>query len=447
MQSGCCFSSKAVLLTGNSFRRGASRRAVVDEAETGLGIESRSRCDEAQEGRLRASTSRPACDRAVAQLVADGHAEEPAWTGDVSQVGDGSPSVGIDSSCQLAPSKRSAIRHARGPNPVAYGVTRPSSRTADAVELECWTAAAARFGVGMTDQLEPTRRSARVAPRGVGRAPTAKHTRSVRTGHPAERSARGAVGLRRGLQPPGVDAPEPALDEGRAHAPAAGVDWPTAVHVRFSGHETLDSWLLSEPAGFGVDCRCQPLPSQRSASVRVIGPWAQRAGVRQPRCRPGARSRRRRRACRSDVRARPDRPARPVPALDERPRDLGESEVRVRAHCEADARPRTRDAIQRAEVALGGLGSARSASSCRPSARPPSHRDGGALTAPPNSACRRPCTNSPTSSRRRSGTCPRASDVRCRRHRPGGRRGGGCDEQRRGRKQDQANRSKRHLPR
>src|SRR6187549_2869445 len=47
-------------------------------------------------------------------------------------------------------------------------------------------------------------------------------------------------------------------------------DSPTAVHVRLTEQETSVRALRSDPVGFGVDCRCQPLPSQRSASVAKV---------------------------------------------------------------------------------------------------------------------------------------------------------------------------------
>jgi hypothetical protein len=46
------------------------------------------------------------------------------------------------------------------------------------------------------------------------------------------------------------------------------VEPPTAVHVRFTGQDTAASWLVSVPEMLGVDWTCQPVASQRSASVR-----------------------------------------------------------------------------------------------------------------------------------------------------------------------------------
>ncbi len=55
----------------------------------------------------------------------------------------------------------------------------------------------------------------------------------------------------------------------RGEATSPATDLPTAVQVRFSGQETPRSELNWDPAVFGVDWTCQPVPSQRSASVKV----------------------------------------------------------------------------------------------------------------------------------------------------------------------------------
>ena len=108
-------------------------------------------------------------------------------------------------------------------------------------------------------------------PRLLNDAPTAKHTRPSGQDTPLNPLSK-PPGLGAASSPHALTRPNQRSTRGEECPPDAlkVVAVPTAVHVRFSGHETLDSCLLSEPVGFGVDCTCQPVPSQRSASV-VIG--------------------------------------------------------------------------------------------------------------------------------------------------------------------------------
>jgi hypothetical protein len=152
-----------------------------------------------------------------------------------------------------------------------------------------------------------------------------------------------------------------------------------------------------------------------------------------------------------DVRARLDRPARPVPELDERSRDpRPERRVRVRspkAHCKADPRQRTRDAVQLAPGCPGGIRGRHDLPAGAVPALGHRRRGRGQLEPPReyrvadgHARIRRRAVDGAQVSR------VRASDVRCRRHRPSGRCGGGGEQQRRG-GEDQPKRSKRHLPR
>src|SRR4249920_3920670 len=150
----------------------------------------------------RADSGRPlrgqrAEGRATAQLVTDGHAEEPAWTGDIKQARGRAP-VCRDRLELPARSVEALGEHARrGSEPEADGVTRPKSRTADAVEL-----GGERGGRRIRGGHDRPRRAGSAlgqGPRGGGRASDGETHRSVRTGHAAEPSARGAFGLRRGL--------------------------------------------------------------------------------------------------------------------------------------------------------------------------------------------------------------------------------------------------------
>ena len=214
----------------------------------------------------------------------------------------------------------------------------------------------------------------RTRSRGAKRSDGEAHP-SVRTGHPADRSAVSAVGHWHGLQLPRVDAAEPALDEGRVKGAGREVtDVPTAVHVRFRGHET-SSELFSGTASPGSGW------TGRASRCRPSAPRAGGAGPRRrsrPRCRPGARSRRQRRASRLDVRARLDRPARPVPTLDQRrdPNPSARSSGPF-SNCPLQSRRSAADTRRRSAGSRsrrGDWGSARSASPYRPSARPPSSR-------------------------------------------------------------------------
>ena len=132
-------------------------------------------------------------------------------------------------------------------------------------------AAASGFGVGMTDQREPSQRSARVA---ISRAkngsggpkdsPTAKHTRPSGQDTPVKVAPSAPSGFGAACSAHALIRPDQRSTSGSESRP---FDTTTAVQVRFRGHETAPSQLGSELWAFGVDWTCQPVPSQRSASV------------------------------------------------------------------------------------------------------------------------------------------------------------------------------------
>ena len=147
------------------------------------------------------------------------------------------------------------------------------------------------------------------------------------------------------------------------------------MHVRLSGHETPRREPRSEPAGPGRTeraSRCRPSAPQAWRLCSAVPPARY-----QPRCRPGARSRKRPKGA---VHVR----ARLIDQLDPSQssmRGAGESELPTPR--EADVRPR--EGGRRPATPRRAPGSARSASSCRPSARPRASQD-WRLTASRNSA-------------------------------------------------------------
>ena len=175
--------------------------------------------------------------------------------------GSGEPvASGSPRRCQLAPSKRSAIRPF--PQlPVAW-----QNRTTGQSTVERPLPGEGRSGGRSTNS--PARCGARPSPRtGPGKGRRIRRPRrpgAVRTGHVTERNALGAFGLRRGLLPPGVDAPEPALDEGRA----------------------------SRPPGSSTGrrpCRCVSADTRRSTAGCCPNQWGSGWTARASRCRPSAR--------------------------------------------------------------------------------------------------------------------------------------------------------------
>ena len=125
------------------------------------------------------------------------------------QARESSPFVGIPSTCQLVPSKRSRSGHSRQ-MPVAWQNPPPGSSPSRGRSR-------ARGGSSGEDRPIPQPDAAcghhRGGPARAGGSDGHADPAAVRTGHATEPNALGAFGLRRGLLPPGVDTPEPALDE------------------------------------------------------------------------------------------------------------------------------------------------------------------------------------------------------------------------------------------
>ena len=140
------------------------------------------------------------------------------------------------------------------------------------------------------------------------------HTRPFGQDTPPSPTLSAPAGCGEACCPQALTRPNQRSTRGERHA-GPSLDSPTAVHVRLSGHETLVRALRSDPVGFGVDCTCQPVPSQRSASVRVFGPVCRAHGTNR-----GAGEETGAvdvsSVPRRDGRARLNRPARPVPELD-----------------------------------------------------------------------------------------------------------------------------------
>ena len=103
------------------------------------------------------------------------------------------------------------------------------------------------------------------------KSPTAMHTRA--SGHeiPASPVPPAPAGLVAVWRPQESTRPNQRMTRGEvvvAPLPLGteALEKPTAVQVRLRGHETARRLSSSETEGFGVDCTCQPLASQRSAS-------------------------------------------------------------------------------------------------------------------------------------------------------------------------------------
>src|SRR5512132_1254140 len=124
----------------------------------------------------------------------------------------------------------------------------------------------------MTDQLEPTRRSARVPipMLGMPNHPTAKHTGPSGQDTPLSPAASAPAGFGAACSPHELTRPNQRSTRGVLELrpdPSKVIDQPTEVHVRLRGHETSVSCdSLCESSTFGVDWTCQPVPCQRKAS-------------------------------------------------------------------------------------------------------------------------------------------------------------------------------------
>jgi len=112
----------------------------------------------------------------------------------------------------------------------------------------------------MIDQLEPTRRSARVAipTLGLGTTndPTAKHTRTSGHDTPANEVEPAPAGLGADCWPHELTRPNQRSTRGEKLVPpdvGKVTDLPTAVQVRLRGHETATSSSSCEAVGSGVD--------------------------------------------------------------------------------------------------------------------------------------------------------------------------------------------------
>ena len=252
------------------------------------------------------------------KTLADGHAEEPAWTGDASQMR--GPLRPLSGSTRAASALRRSPRRSRCHRPrLTDRPWRDSPRAGqlDVEKARAVPADGAGSRVGMTDHFpSPTRRSARVAEDlalgwGGRRVSDGEAHGSVRTGDALELSAVGALGLGCGLQAPRVNAPEPALDQ--RHGVAS--DRRRLTYGRAGAlqgtRDTGEPAGARKPGASGVDWTCQPcrpsvpractLASDPPTAVQARSPeqeTAREAGV-------------------SDVRARLERPARPVPQLDQ----------------------------------------------------------------------------------------------------------------------------------
>ena len=220
--------------------------------------------------------------------------------------GYGSPLVGIPSTCQLVPSKRSAIR----PLPQLPVAWQNRTTGQSTVEREL----PGRAIRGKIDQL-PKPDAACGHHRGLalgrgGGSDDHADPAAVRTGDVTEPDARGAFGLRRGLQPPGIDTAEPALDQGRGHI-GRGRRLADGRASAFQWARDAVQGCLSRTSGVrgGLHLPAGAVPALRKrANVFGSATWP------QPRCRPGARSRKR-------LQARRSRPARlPESTSSNRPR-------------------------------------------------------------------------------------------------------------------------------
>src|SRR5262245_35671700 len=116
------------------------------------------------------------------------------------------------------------------------------------------------FGVGMTDQREPTRRSARVKELGPPRSnpPTAKHTRPSGHDTPPKPAPPAPSGLGAICRPHALTRPNQRSARGDAGCWDGRrlTELPTVVHVRLRGHETARSPFRSpgwEPGASGID--------------------------------------------------------------------------------------------------------------------------------------------------------------------------------------------------
>src|SRR6188472_2660247 len=112
----------------------------------------------------------------------------------------------------------------------------------------------------MTDQLEPTRRSARVRfgvpTNGMVRTecPTAKHTGPCGQDTPLNPASSAPAGFGAACSPQALIRPSQRSTSGEEEkGEAAAVEPPTAVQVRFRGQETPNKPLKTEPATTGVD--------------------------------------------------------------------------------------------------------------------------------------------------------------------------------------------------
>ena len=111
----------------------------------------------------------------------------------------------------------------------------------------------------MTDQLEPTRRSARVSlwvpKNGMSRAepPTAKHTGPCGQDTPLSAAPPAPAGFGAASSPQALIRPSQRSTSGEEKGAAGAAYAPTAVQVRFRGHETPRKPLKTEPGTTGVD--------------------------------------------------------------------------------------------------------------------------------------------------------------------------------------------------
>jgi len=145
-------------------------------------------------------------------IAADSHAEDPVGAGDARQ--EGERECRRWDRLQLPTRSIEALGNRKRTPPVPNGVTGLPCGATHGEEL---AGALRRIGDG---EDRPVRAKTafghhRNRPPCRLRTPNGDTNRSIRTGHALEQSAFGAGGLRRGLQSPRVDAPEPALSQGQ----------------------------------------------------------------------------------------------------------------------------------------------------------------------------------------------------------------------------------------
>lgn len=129
----------------------------------------------------------------------------------------------------------------------------------------------------MTDQLEPTRRSARVPipMLGMPNHPTAKHAGPSGQDTPLSPALSAPAGFGAACSPQALTRPNQRSTRGELELrpdPSRGIDQPTTVHVRLRGHETSVSCdSVVESSTSGMFWTIQRVPSQRIASSRPNG--------------------------------------------------------------------------------------------------------------------------------------------------------------------------------